>query len=140
MRELKGLVREGVNIVPNVYNGFFSHAQLSDKRKEEISLRRDQLKVMDNDPVILRIVIHEILSYKPRFLTLDDRYLQLEKILDAIDKARENKNTDHLVSTCSSLFNELSESSNNLNTLLKCLTRINSKISETQSTRPKAKL
>ena len=107
MREVGNLINTGIGIFPNVHNSLYSHAQLSDQRKVKITLRRDELKVMDEDPIILKIVIEEILSYKPRFFTLDDRYLQLEKILDAIEKARVDKNTDRLLQVCSEIHNQL---------------------------------
>jgi hypothetical protein len=140
MREARGLISEGIKIIPNIHNAFFSHAQLSDKRKEDIALRRDKLKVESNDPFILRIVIEEILSYKPRLITLDDRYLQLEKILDAIDNARIGQNTDNLILICSEINKELLRSPDKLNIFLKCMTRIDSRILEFQSTHQQAKL
>lgn len=143
MRESKSLIKEGINIIPNVYNAFFSKAKLSDKRKEDIALRRDNLKVREDDSSILRIVIEELLSYKPRFLTLDDRYLQLEKILDAIDKARADKDMDKLILVCSEIYKELSESpgpGHLKNALLECLCNINLKIESAQSVQKKAKL
>ncbi len=143
MREVREIGTKAVGIVPAVHNTFFSHAQLSDKRREEIDLRRDQLKVLDNDPEILSIVIEEVLSYKPRFLTIDDRYLQLEKILDAIDGARKNNKIDDLVRVCKEVHGKLSESPGRANFLLKCMESINLKIAaieHTQQAHQKAKL
>ena len=31
MREARGLIDEGIKVIPNMHNFFFSHAQLSDK-------------------------------------------------------------------------------------------------------------
>lgn len=142
MREIANFVKGGINIVPTAYTTIFSHAQLSDKRKEEIASRRDQLKVMEDDPPILSIVIEEMLSYKPGSFTLDDRYLQLEKILDAIDKCRIEGNTEKLAFLCSKIQKELSELSttHTKNYLLECLNTIEVKIKNIQPPQIRAKL
>jgi hypothetical protein len=140
MREIREVTINTFKVIPNFHNAIFSRAQLSDKRRESIDLRRDQLKVMENDSPILRIVIEEILSYKPRFLTLDDRYLQLEKILDAIDKARMNNNTDELVSICSKMGEELSKSAGQFNAFAQCILTINTKLLVQSVCQQKAKL
>lgn len=128
MREVREVVVYGIKLGPNLYTEVFSNAKLSDKRKENIETRRDELKVMDNDHPIVEIVVEGVLSYKPRLFTLGDRYLQLEKILDAIDKARADKNVDLLVLTCKKIGEELLPTHSHLNALERCLSDINAKI------------
>mgnify|MGYP001300202271 CR=1 FL=1 len=140
MFNARSLVRDAINVIPSTHNRFFSHAKLSDNRKEEIVLRRDKLKILQDDLPEIKIVINELLSYMPSLVTLDDRYLQLEKILDAIDNVRESRNSATLVSVCSDVYNELVEKPGHLkNLLLDCLATIQAKLATTHSI-PQAKL
>lgn len=104
------LVRSGYELVPNTYNFFASKSKISDKRKTEIEERRGRLKFEAEDPQIVRIFIEELLAYKPGIVTLDDRYLQLEQMLDAIDKAKTSKQTEDLIILCDKLIKDLKES------------------------------
>ncbi len=135
MREARNLIWSSISVIPNIHNAAFSHAQLSDDRKEAIAARRDQLKVMPEDFPVLRIVIEEMLAYKPRYLTLDDRYIQLEKILDAIDKTRMDKNNDYLLAVCSEIHQELTEfPGKTKNALLDRMNQIMLRIEKVQQT------
>lgn len=89
--------KNGYEFLPNAYTHFASTVKLSNQRKIEIEERRGRLKFEPTDSKVLRIFIEEMLAYKPGLLTLDDRYLQLEQLLDAIDHARNTKNTDSLM-------------------------------------------
>ena len=102
--------KSGYETIPSVYNFFASKSKLSDKRKVEIEERRGRLKIEGDDPKILRIVIEGILTYKPSLMTLDDRYLQLEQILDAIDKAKTTKHTDNLTAICEEIAKDMASS------------------------------
>jgi hypothetical protein len=128
MREAKEMVIAGLKLGPNFYAEFFSHAKLSDERKEKIESRRDALKVFDDDLPVVAIVVKELLSYKPRLVTLHDRYLQLEMILDAVDKSRKDKNENHLVLVCKKIAAELAQTPTRLNLFERCLSEINAKI------------
>lgn len=128
MRELKELTTAAIKLGPNVYAELFSHAKLSDERKERIESRRDQLKVLENDSPIVAIVVEELLAYKPRLITLHDRYLQLEMILDAIDKSRNDKNDDRLVLVCKKIGEALAPTSSRFNLFERCISEINARI------------
>lgn len=135
------VIKAGYEVIPNTYNFFASKSKLSGKRKEEIEERRGRLKFEAEDPKILRIVIEEILAYKPSLVTLDDRYLQLEQILDAIDKAKVIKQTEHLVTLCSELAKNIQDSPGKFkNHFLECLQSINTRINAAQDISLKAKL
>lgn len=135
------LIKNGYEFIPNTYNFFASKSKLSDKRKAEIEERRGRLKVEAEDPKILRVVIEEILAYKPSLVTLDDRYLQLEQVLDAIDKAKANKQTEHLITLCNELAKNIQNSPGKFkNYFLECLQDINIRINATQNVSLKAKL
>lgn len=135
------VLKTGYEILPNTYNFFASKSKLSDKRKIEIEERRGRLKSEEDDPKVLRIVIEEMLAYKPGLVTLDDRYLQLEQILDAIDKAKTTKQTDRLASLCEEVAREISSSPGNFkNAFLERLQNANLRIKTEQGFDLKAKL
>jgi len=100
----------GYDTLPNAYNFFASKSQLSEKRKTNIEERRAQLKIEEDDSPIVKILIDELLAYKPMPFTLDDRYLQLEQILDAIDKAKGTKQTHELVALSEKVIKAMSVS------------------------------
>lgn len=126
-------IQTGINFFPKTYNYFASESKISENRKTTIEERRGQLKMEDTDPVILKIVIQEMLAYKPTRMTLDDRYLQLERILDAIDEARTMKNTDKLIHLCTTLAQALTSKPGMKNALLERLQSINLQIAALES-------
>jgi hypothetical protein len=134
-------LKNGYEILPNTYNFFASKSKLSEKRKTEIEERRGRLKIEEDDPKSLRIVIEEMLAYKPGLVTLDDRYLQLEQVLDAIDKAKVTKQTPRLISLCQEIASELSASPGIFkNTFLERLQEINLRIKAIPTVHLQAKL
>lgn len=135
------VLKTGYELLPNTYNFFASKTKLSDKRKIEIEERRGRLKSEEKDPKILRIVIEEMLAYKPGLMTLDDRYLQLEQILDAIDQAKMTKQTDGLANLCEEIAKEISASPGKFkNAFLERLQNVNLRIKEEHAHDLKAKL
>lgn len=135
------VMKYGYELLPNTYNYFASKSKLSDKRKAEIEERRGRLKFESDDPKALRIVIEEMLAYKPGLVTLDDRYLQLEQILDAIDKAKVSKQVDHLVTLCNELAKDIRTSPGIFkNSFLDRLQGINIRIHSNQNIKLEAKL
>ena len=123
------LFKTSYELLPNTYNFLASKSKLSEKRKIEIEERRGRLKTEDDDIKIVRIVIEEMLAYKPGIVTLDDRYLQLEQILDAIDKTRKTKQPEYLIRLCDKITNQLSASPGKFkNYLLERLESINFRI------------
>jgi hypothetical protein len=133
--------KSGYETIPHIYNFFASKSKLSDKRKVEIEERRGRLKIESDDPKILSIVIEGILTYKPGPMTLDDRYLQLEQILDAIDKAKTTKRTENLTPICEKIAKDIASSPGKFkNAFLECLQTINLRIQAFEGFTPKAKL
>lgn len=127
------LLKKGYEFLPDTYNHFASKIRLSSKRKEEIEERRGRLKIEDEDPQELHIVIEEMLAYKPGVVTLDDRYYQLEKILDAIDETRVSKKTEDLISLCQEITKEISDSPGMFkNSFLERLRSINARLNPKQ--------
>lgn len=108
------IFRNVYEVLPNTYNFFRSTVKLSSQRKQAIEERRGQLKSRASDPKILCIVIEEMLAYKPGLLTLDDRYLQLERILDAIDEARKTGETANLLDVCENITQQLQKISDSV--------------------------
>ena len=135
------LLRNGFQLFPNTYKFFASTVQLSEERKREIDERRGRLKFEIGDPEILRIIIEEMLAYKPTLMTLDDRYLQLEQILDAIDTAKSTKQMDSLITLCNEIAKDILSSPGTFkNSFLECLQKISFRISAAQNIKLKSKL
>jgi ABC-type phosphate transport system auxiliary subunit len=136
-------IKEGIIKIPELYTEYNSTINIADSRKKQIEERRGRLKVEKDDPRILQIVIIEMLKYKPSSFRLHDRYLELEKVLDAIDDARVNKETHELIKTCEEIANNLKKSPGPFNRLLIHLNNINSQIQALQKGQaqlPRAKL
>lgn len=137
------LIRNTYEFLPNTYNFFMSTVKLSNQRKQAIEERRGQLKNEVSDSKILRIVIEEMLAYKPGLLTLDDRYLQLERILDTINETRKTGNTANLLAVCDKITQQLQKvSSTNvgINLFLRRLKGIHRRVQEETSSLIQAKL
>jgi len=135
------MTKSGADLVPRTYNFFASKSQLSDKRKKTIEERRAQLKIDEGDTPVMKIIIDELLAYKPNAFTLDDRYLQLEQILDAIDKAKVNKQSDHLVAVCEKIAEHMTLSPGTFkNAFLERLQSAILRIQETEDCQLRSKL
>ncbi len=134
----------GLSQIPEVHKYINSRAQISKKRIADIEERRGNLKSSANDSPILKIVIEEMLAYKSTSFTLDDRYLELEKILDAIEEARTTQQTDNLMKLCKEIIEDISTSSYSLgktiNSFLTRLQEIEKRAAALQSPSLQAKL
>ncbi len=127
--------------IPVVYNRFSSKIQLTDKRRAQIEERRGQLKIETSDPPELKVVIEGILNYKPSVFTLDDRYFQLEQILDAIDRAKNSKQIDEIIDLCAEITkNNTLSPSKFKNTFQEHIDSINLHIQRLEDNTPKSKL
>ncbi len=134
MKSVKKLIEEGLAAGPNLYTHFASDIKLSSNRKKRIANRRSELKIGDDDHRILKIVIKGILGYKPVIFTLDDRYFQLEQILNAIDEAKKTNKVDKLMTVCERIKKELNASPGRFNNaLLTQLEHIDAKINKLES-------
>jgi hypothetical protein len=141
MKAAFSYINKAINLAPRTYNFFYSKVELSDERRANIDKRRSQLKFESNDPLILKIIIEEMLAYKTSSFSLDDRYLQLEQVLDAIDKAKINKETDELLNLCVQLAKENASSPVKFkNAFLERLNAINSRIREIENNKVQSKL
>lgn len=136
------VVKKAYEFAPHTYNYFASNTKLSDKRKTAIEERRGQLKIEESDPAVVKIVKEELLAYKPSDFTIDDRFLQLEQILDMLDKVKANNQIDDLITVCEKIAKDNKEFPGIFkNAFLARLTKINERVKNQDNfALPKAKL
>lgn len=117
-----------------VYTFFASSVHLSAERKEMIEKKRGNLKPQESDSSAVSEVVSGLLTYKTTAVTLDDRFLQLERVLDAIDKARQTRKDGEMIETiCTQVQGELNNNPDFLsgvapNKFQVCVSEICSKI------------
>lgn len=136
------VVKKAYEVAPQTYNYFASNTKLSDKRKIAIAERRGQLKIEENDSAVVKIVKEELLAYKPNDFTVDDRFLQLEQILDMLDKVKVNNQSNDLLAVCEKIAKDNKDTPGIFkNAFLDRLNKINERVKEQGDIIiPKAKL
>ncbi len=125
--------KKAVEMIPYINNTLRSQIKLSEKRREEIEARRASLKADKDEPLVVKLIIREILSYQPSKITLDDRYFELEQVLDEIQHTKVTKTTDDLVKCCNSIISKTDHASRFQNKFVLCLENAMDKISQTQT-------
>lgn len=136
------VAKKAYEVAPQTYNYYASNTKLSDKRKAAIEERRGQLKIEESDATIVKIVKEELLAYKPSDFTIDDRFLQLEQILDMLDKVKANNQANDLIALCEKIAKDNKESPGIFkNAFLDRLNKINERVKDQGvGALPKAKL
>lgn len=136
------VVKKAYEVAPQTYNYFASNTKLSDKRKASIEERRGQLKIEEDDPIVVKIVKEELLAYKPGDFTIDDRFLQLEQILDMLDKVKVTNQINDLMAVCEKIAKDNTDSPGAFkNSFLDRLNKINERAKNLDDfTLPKARL
>jgi hypothetical protein len=95
-----------LSIAPDTYKYFFSNSKINEKRAARIEERRGQLKVEADDHPHVKIVKEELLAYKSNAFTLDDRLLQLERLLDCLDSIKQTDDVSELIRLCQCIAEE----------------------------------
>ncbi len=125
--------KKSVEMIPYINNTLRSQIKLSEKRREEIEARRAGLKADKDDPLAVKLIIREILSYQPSKITLDDRYFELEQVLDEIQQAKATKTTDDLLACCNSIISKTDHTSRFQNKFVLRLENAVDQISQAQT-------